>query len=168
MKCSVVRHPIVQAEGDVLIVSHYQDERRFPPPLAQLDRALGGLLRRVFLEEKFEAKPQQLTFVHTAGRLAAKRVMVVGLGRRGEVNTEAVRRAASAAVKRARDIGGKIVSSELLGERLPAKARAQAMIEGALLGSYTFDRYKREKNDKAVEELRIVDPGRRDREIKEG
>ena len=115
MKCSVVRRPIVQAEGDVLIVGHYQDERRFPPPLAQLDRALGGLLRRVFLEEKFEAKPQQLTFVHTAGRLAAKRVMVVGLGRRGEVNTEAVRRAASAAVKRARDIGGKIVSSELLG-----------------------------------------------------
>lgn len=159
MKCSLVRRPVREAEGDVLIVGHYQGERRFSPILAQLDRALGGHLASVIKEEKFEGKPQQLTFVHTEARLNAKRVMVVGLGKRREADAESIRRATATSLRRARDLGAKVVSVELLGDRLPAGARAQAIVEGTLLGLYSFDRHKTgEKNGKAVETLLIVNP----------
>jgi leucyl aminopeptidase len=61
------------------------------------------------------------------------------------------------------------VAAELLGDRLTARQRAQAVVEGAILGTYYFDRYKREKVDKTVTELRIVEPdARRAREAADG
>jgi leucyl aminopeptidase len=49
------------------------------------------------------------------------------------------------------------VAAALPGGRLTARARAQAVAEGALLGLYTFDRYKaRKAEERAVETLTLV------------
>jgi len=161
MKLSVVTRPLAEAEGDLLVVGQYAEEKRLPPALAGLDRKLGGMLADVLRSEKFEGKPEQLTHFYTAGRIPAKLVLVVGLGKRRELDAERVRRAAAAAIRRSRDLGAKIISTALLGDGLSAGVRGQAIAEGALLGTYTFDRYKRERNNKAVEELRVADPDRR-------
>ena len=169
MKLTFQARSLSQAEGDVLVVGGYAEEQRLPSPVAALDRALKGLLSEVLRTEKFNGKPEQIAYVHTAGRLPARHVLVVGLGRRKELDAERVRRAAAAAVRRSRDLGAKVVSTALLGDGLSPKVSAQALAEGALLGTYTFDRYKREKNEKAVEELRVVDPERRqEAAIKDG
>jgi len=160
MKLTFHTRSLVQAEGDVLVVGGYAGEKRLSTSVATLDQALRGLLSEVVRAEKFEGKPEQLAYVHTAGRLPAKRVLVVGLGKRREVDAERVRRAAAVALRRSRDLGAKLVSAALLGDGLSPKVRAQALAEGALLGTYTFERYKREKNNKAVEELRVVDSQR--------
>src|SRR5207247_596824 len=90
-------------------------------------------------------------------------------GPRAETTLEVLRRGAAAALRRARDLGARTVAAEVLGDRLPAPQRAQALVEGALLGTYTFDRYKKEKPERAVEELRIVDAeAGHGREIEEG
>ncbi|MFQ5898073.1 MAG: leucyl aminopeptidase [Candidatus Methylomirabilia bacterium] len=161
MKLSLVVEPLAETGADVLVVGLCAEEKRLPPPLAALDRKLKGLLSEVLGTEKFEGKPNQTSHFYTAGRIPAKRVLAVGLGQRREADTEVVRRAASTALRRARDLGAKIVSTALLGESLPARERARALAEGALLGTYAFDRYKKEKNSAAVEELRVVDPERR-------
>jgi len=161
MKLSLVARPLAEAEGDVLIVGHYAEEKRLAAALAGLDRKLDGMLSEVLRAEKFEGKPEQLSHFYTAGRIPAKLVLVVGPGKRRELDAERVRRAAAAALRRSRDLGAKIVSTVLLGDGLPARVRAQAIAEGALLGTYTFDRHKKEKNNKAVEEFRVVDPDRR-------
>jgi leucyl aminopeptidase len=57
----------------------------------------------------------------------------------------------------------------VLGDRLSPRERARAAVEGAILGTYVFERYKREKSDKTVETLRVVAAdGRRAREVTEG
>ncbi|MFQ5830442.1 MAG: leucyl aminopeptidase [Candidatus Methylomirabilia bacterium] len=161
MKLSLVVQPLAQAEGDMLVVGLYEGERRLPAPLAALDTKLKRHLTEVLGAEKFESKPNQVTHLYTAGAIPAKRVLAVGLGKRRDVNPEVVRHASAAALRRARELGAKIVSTALLGEGLAVRQRAQAVAEGALLGTYAFDRYKKEKNSKAVEELRVVDPDRR-------
>jgi len=167
MRVSVLAKPLPAADGDVLIVGSYADEKRLPEPLARLDRALGGRLGEVLEAEKFQGKPGQLTHLYADGRLPAKRVVVVGLGARGQLTPETIRRAAATGVRRARDLGARVVSIEVLGDTLPPEQRARAVVGGALLGTYSFDRYKREKPDKGVEELRLVEPDtRRGRELK--
>lgn len=161
MKLTFQARSLLQIDGDVLVVGGYAEEKRLSPPVAALDRALKGLLSEVLRAEKFTGKPEQIAYVHTAGRLPTRRVLVVGLGKRKEVDAERLRRASAAALRRARDLGARIVSAALLGDGFPPKIRAQALAEGALLGTYTFDRYKREKNEKTVEEVRVVDPQRR-------
>src|SRR5207248_2503688 len=133
---------------------------------AAVDPAADGQVSNVLEAERFGAKPAHVTHLHTAGRIPAGRVVVVGLGKRTDLTLETVRRAASGGLRRARDLGAKAVAIDVLGDRLPARSRAHSVTEGALLGAYTFDRYKREKAEKRVESLSVVEAdARRRREV---
>ena len=44
---------------------------------------------------------------------------------------------------------------------LTARDRAHAIVEGATLGTYRFDRYLKEKSDKVIQSLAVVEPERR-------
>jgi leucyl aminopeptidase len=169
MKVTVTARALGSIEADALVVGLHAEEPKLREAVARLDRAVGGQLTEVLAAERFQGKPGQLTYVHTGGRLPARRLLVVGLGKRADVTLETVRRAASAGLRRARELGARVVAIETLGDRLPARARAHAVTEGAILGAYTFDRYKREKVDRRVEELRVVEvDARRRREATAG
>ena len=162
MKVTVTVAPLASVEADALVVGLYAEEPKLRDAVARFDRALGGQLAEVLAAERFQAKPTQVTYVHGGARLLARRIVVVGLGKRADLTLETVRRAASTGLRRARELGARVVAIEMLGDRLPGRARAHAVTEGAILGAYTFDRYKREKTDKRVEELRVVEgDGRR-------
>jgi len=157
MKLTVTAGPLTEAVGDVVVVERYAGEGGLGPDAQRLDRALDGLLGRALGEERFEGRLGETTYLHAGGRLRAARVLVVGLGPRAECRAETVRRAASAALRRARDLGARTVVMPLLGTRLDARSRAQAIGEGALLGLYAFDRYKAKKNgDRTVGTLTLV------------
>jgi len=154
-----------EARADVLVLGQYGEGARPAPEITRLDRALGGLLSRVLKSEKFEGKPGQISYFHTGGTVAAERVLVTGLGplKRGAEarDAEPVRRATAAAVRRARDLGAATVAVFMPAAALPARERAQAVVEGALLGTYRFDKYLKEKNGKAVRGLTVLEPDRR-------
>ncbi len=169
MNLQVLAKPLVEVEADALVVGVPADAKTLPPRVAALDKRAGGLLKSVLEAEKFQGKAAALTHVHTAGRVPAARIVVVGLGNGKQTTAEVLRRAAAAGLRRARDLGARAVAVDLLGDRLPSRLRAHAVVEGAILGTYTFDRYKREKNDKAVAALTVVAPdARAAREAAEG
>ncbi|MCI0545798.1 MAG: leucyl aminopeptidase [Candidatus Rokubacteria bacterium] len=149
------------ARADVVVVGRYAGESRLSPVLQAIDAKLGGLLARALETERFEGKTGQVSHLFTDGKLPARRVMVVGLGRRQEAGTEALRRAASTAARRSRDLGAVSVAVSLPADGVSPRARAQAVVEGALLGTYRFDRYLREKSTKALESLAVIEPERR-------
>jgi leucyl aminopeptidase len=169
MNVSVIGQSLAAVAADAVVVGVYADDKKLREPAAGVDAAARGAVADVLAAEKFQGKAGAVTHVHTNGRLPARRVVVVGLGKRAETTTETLRRAAAAGVRRARDLGARTVAVEVLGDRLPARQRAQAVVEGAILGTYTFDRYKREKADRQVETLRIAEPdGRHRRDVADG
>ncbi len=165
MKVAIVTKRLEEVSADALVVGLYAEEKRLPDGLARLDRAAGGRLKAALEAEQFKATAGQVTHVHALGR----RIVVAGLGPRTGTTAEVLRRAAAAGVRRARDLGARTVAAEVLGDRLPARQRAQALVEGALLGTYTFERYKKEKADRVVAEFFVVEAdARRGREVAEG
>ncbi|HEX6212781.1 MAG TPA: leucyl aminopeptidase [Methylomirabilota bacterium] len=169
MNVTVVGEPLASITADAVVVGVYADDRKLREPAARVDHAAGGALRQVLDAEKFQGKVGHVTHLHVNGTPPTRRVVVVGLGRRAETSAEILRRAASAGLRRARDLGARHVAIEVLGDRLPSRQRAQSVVEGAILGTYAFDRYKREKVEKIVDSLRVVEPdGRRRREAADG
>ena len=165
MKVAIATKRLEEVAADALVVGLYAEEKRLPEALARLDRSAGGQIKAALEAEKFKAKAGHVTHLHALGR----RVIVAGLGPRADTTAEVLRRAAAAGLRRARDLGARAVAVEVLGDRLPARQRAQAVVEGALLGTYAFERYKKEKTDRVVEELRVVEAdARRGREVAEG
>ncbi|HEY2993408.1 MAG TPA: leucyl aminopeptidase [Methylomirabilota bacterium] len=169
MNVSVVGQAVGAVSADAVVVGVYAEEKKLREPAARLNEASGGALADVLQAEKFLGKVGHVTHLHTNGKLPSRRVVVVGLGRRADTTAEVLRRAAAAGLRRARDLGARSVAIEVLGDRLPARQRAQAVVEGGILGTYVFDRYKREKSDKQVETLQVAEPdGRHRREVADG
>jgi leucyl aminopeptidase len=168
MNVMVRREAVESVTADALVVGLHAEEKRWPSSLVELDRRAGGQIKGVLDAEKFQAKIGQVTHIHTP-TLAASRLVIAGLGPRRGLVAETLRRGAASALRRARELGARTVAIEVFGLRLPDRQRAHSIVEGAVLGTYTFDRYKREKTDKLVEELRVLAPDRRAaREIEEG
>src|SRR5262245_54029760 len=155
------------ARGDALVLERYADEDGLGPEARRVDAALGGALALALRDQRFEARVAEVADLHTGGRLAVKRVLVVGLGARRDCTAETLRQAAAGAARRARDLAAATVAFPVLGSRargLELAARAQATAEGALLGLYRFDRYKEKRNGgRAVAALTLLIPTARDR-----
>jgi leucyl aminopeptidase len=167
VKLEVAVGPAVRAAGDALVLERYAGEPGLGAEARAVDRALGGLLAEALADQRFEGRVGETADVHTAGRLGVKRVVVVGLGAPRDCTADGVRRAAAAAARRARDLGATSLLLPALGSRasrLPPAARAQAAVEGVLLGLYAFDRYKARKDgERAIAALTLLVPAARDR-----
>ncbi len=132
-----------KVEVDVLVVFAWkgkkEDEVQFSPEAIKVDNALGGLLRRATELEGFQAETGKTFVIHTDGKIAASRVLLVGV----EFVTAKIQTASAAAAKRA--AGGKAKSIAIA---LSSEIEAHAVVEGMMLGSYHFTRHKTVGMDK--------------------
>ena len=145
--------PVQSIAADALLLPVAEEDlrRRGSKGVAAIDAALGGNLLAAARAEHFEGKPGEELELATLGRLPARRVHLLGLGpaerlaedsrRRGhEPLRSAVGRAARVAARAGAHLLAVAVPGALQGD-VPGAARAAA--EGALLGSYSFERYRK-------------------------
>ncbi|MFN2628623.1 MAG: M17 family metallopeptidase [Gaiellaceae bacterium] len=133
-----------QAEADVLALPVADPVEPLAGDGARiLDEKLGGRLGRLAVSGDLRGGVGESLLLHLDGELAAPRLLLAGVGARGEVDAEALRTAAAAA---AGDLGGAVMW--LLDDSLPLSLaeQAAALIEGTLLGSYRPGRWKTEEN----------------------
>jgi len=86
--------------------------------------------------------------------------IIVGLGKKEKFDLEAVRTAASAAIKKAREVKARTVSAVIFkGRGIAVCDAAKAMVEGAVLGLYRFAGYAKEKEkpDFAIGQLVLIE-----------
>lgn len=138
------RHVNAQATEiacDILAVPTFGDPAR-DPLFKAVDQALGGGLTEAARAESFDGKPGQVLTLWAGGRLNARRVVVLGLGAKGDVGPAVIRDMAAAAAQagtRTSSATVAIVLPALAPARLPATV--QQAVEGVLGGTYKFTRY---------------------------
>jgi len=118
------------------------------PSLKALDKALGGVLGEALAELEFDAKPSAELTLHTHGKLAATRVVVLGLGKKAKIDRDTARQAAARAVKTADRTRAATVALVFPFE--DSQALLEAAAEGAQLGAYRFDKYLSERKPQYV------------------
>jgi len=153
MLVTVDSRNLIDAKVDLLALPMAQidpEKWRLTPRLAAVDRALGGRLSAVLESGDFKAKSDESFLLHPAGSIAAKRLLLVGLGEETALELDAFRRAGGTAVGQAASRKAKSVSIAVpRSRRLKPAAIAKALAEGAVLANYRFDTY-RTKNEKPV------------------
>jgi leucyl aminopeptidase len=178
MKVEVTGAPALEIKASVLAVPVFEEEISDAGKglVGEIDRKLGGHLTAAAGEEDFAGKPDQVLTLRSLDRLPAERVTLHGIGTReraaeslSRTGFEALRMAAGAAARAAQKAGASrlaVVAPRLAGQ---AAAAARAIVEGALLGAYRFDRYKTEKKRPALQSLTVALPQglERSREVKD-
>jgi leucyl aminopeptidase len=110
---------------------------------AEVDAALDGELAKLAADARFTGKRGATLVVPTLGKIAARRVVLAGLGNGDALNGETIRRAYGAATTAARDAGATSVDAALPDAQngLDEDAVLGAAAEGALLATYRFTKY---------------------------
>lgn len=129
------------------MTTHQGDVLQAAAPLAALavfeDEALPQAVTDLIEAEDFMARAKQSLLVYPRGALPARRLLLIGLGKRDQAGLDAIRQAAALAGQRAREL-----KAETLAINLPTPAgvepaaAAQALAEGVSLGLYRYLRYK--------------------------
>src|SRR5438128_1976512 len=144
----VVTTPLAQLATPLLAVAVAQGSA-VPDSLAELDRAAGGVVMRAITSGDFKGKRDETALLYPSGA-KAERVLLVGLGKPGEVTRNAIRRAAAVAAKRARGLGAKQLAVTVAAEArngVSARDLGQVVVEGAAQGAWAFTELKATPDD---------------------
>src|SRR5213596_2439337 len=155
---TLVTTPLAQVDTPLLAVALAQGAA-LPASLGELDRAAGGGLARAISSGDFKAKRDESLLLYPSGK--AQRILLVGVGKSGEVTRSSIRRAAAVAAKRARALGATQLAFAVAPEarnNLAAKDLGQVIVEGAGQGAWTFTELKAAPDDPKpdVETVAIV------------
>src|SRR2546429_7854470 len=138
-----LRAPLAQIETPLLAVALAQGGA-VPPSLAEFDRAAGGIVARAMISGAFKGKRDE-TALLSPGGAKPLRLLLVGVGKPGEVTRNNVRRAAAVAAKRARALGATHFAFALVAEArngITAADVGQGVVEGAAQGAWAFTELK--------------------------
>jgi leucyl aminopeptidase len=136
-------------KADAFAVVLYEDEAA-PPEL----KSAFAWLEELRTSGEFAGKASELAVLHQPQGLAAKRLAVVGGGKRAAFDSAALRKAAGSTVRSLKQKGVKTLAWWLAS--IPVDADPGAMVEGALLGNFEPDRHKPSSDAKSLEAFHLV------------
>ena len=129
-----------EIECDALVVGLFEGEKPLEGDLAEIDKRTEGVISSLIETGEFSGKSGESAYVHNTGGLKARRLLLMGYGKKEEFSADNVRRMAGAA---ARTLRGKKSRTFAFLRRsdLNIGESAQAATEGALLSLYDIDKY---------------------------
>ncbi len=161
MEIKVISGDAAKIEAGAIILNLFEGMEHPDGDTASVDKALDGAISQLIDQGEIKGKLNEVTVIHSLGRLPAARVAVVGLGKQEELTLDKIRGAVAVTCRLLRRKGVDSVATIAQGAGLgdiTLEDSAQAIVEGALLGLYTFRKHKTKNNEVGeLKELTIVD-----------
>ena len=129
--------------------------------LKELDSVTGGVIKSIIESEELKGKEAETVYLHLVGNgeIKARRLLLVGVGERGEYTNALVSQMAGTAVRALR---GKNVKSIAILPRLEGNSEeiASVVVEGAFMALFDPDKYRTEdKEAREISKLVVVMDG---------
>ncbi|HUX47684.1 MAG TPA: leucyl aminopeptidase [Dehalococcoidia bacterium] len=161
MEIKVIVGDIAQIEVDAIVVNLFEGVPQLGGATAAVDNALDGAISSLISRGGIKGKFGEVNIVHTFGKpqqVGAEIVAIVGLGKSQDFNTDKIRGVAGEFCRALRKLNCHKIATILHGAGtggIEPEASAQAITEGALLGLYSFNKYKKPEYED-IEEMLIV------------
>lgn len=161
MEIKVLNSELKEQECDVLVVGMFEKTEVLSGIAASVDEAMGEVITEfVIKKDKFEGKFNTTYLLQTYGKIPANKILVVGLGEKEKFSLNKLREISAKIVHKASSIKAKKVCIDLGKLEFDGFDSGQVVAEGALIGEYSFDKYKSDKAEKdkdKIEEFILVE-----------
>jgi leucyl aminopeptidase len=137
---------------DLLVVPAHE-KKLDAPPLRALDRRLRGALRARMEKSRFIGAEGSALLHDTAGLLPAAQLLLVGVGGAADVGGDTWRKIGARARKEAGALGAED-AAVFFAPGDNAESAAGALVEGAFLAGYQFNKYR--SNAKPAAEIKTL------------
>jgi len=161
LEIKVVSGDITRIKVGAAIVNLFEGVQHPGGATGAVDQALGGAITKLIAEGEIKGKANEITLIHTLGKMESERVVVLGLGKQEKFTPDSIRAAMAEVCKFLSKLGVKQAATIVHGAGIggmEAEKAAQALTEGCILGLYTFRKHiTREPEHGEIEELLIVE-----------
>lgn len=148
-----------QVEADALVVSVFEGEDPTAGVIGEVNQAMEGLIKDLMGSDELRGKSGDMVYLYRPGNVKARRVLLVGVGKREDFDLDSVRQLAGSAVRYLRGKGARTVAI-LRRSQLDIVAAAEAAVEGALIGLYEPDVYRTsDREERRIETLILCTAG---------
>ncbi|MBC7929953.1 MAG: leucyl aminopeptidase [Rubrivivax sp.] len=162
----------IEADVQALAVAIFKDEKADEGFLKELDAASGGLIRSVLESEELKGKEGETVYLHlssSGGGMKATRLLLVGVGERGDYSPAQVSQFAGAAIRVLRARNVKTVGLIPRLEGGDATLVASSAAQGAVIGLFEPDKYRTiEKEERTIERLVVLVESADEDELRRG
>jgi len=144
MKIQVKNEKIVDAAATAILIASFEGNQPASKLLDVLDKKCHGLIKDFIASGDYEGKLYQTAVVYTQKKVPAKRIILVGLGKKSDISLEKIRGAFSKAAQYARSLNLKSFSLSLeeTSFDFPVPEVVEAAVLGIRLGLYQFTAFK--------------------------
>lgn len=151
MRVTTTSQPLEKIEADALVIPWFENEG-FSDEIIELSKKTSGSIVAVVEIGEFKGKLYETTPIFTHGKILATRVLLVGLGKKADLDSRLLRNVAGAAARRLVKMGAKKIAFNATLYNRPS-----LIVEGIGLGEYDGGIYKTGKDKPTkIEDLVIV------------
>jgi leucyl aminopeptidase len=152
-----------QCKTDILVLGHFSDRKTLDRSCSVLGRKLTADIKQVIKLGDFKGDAGTSALFYGDSKIAAQRVLLVGLGDKKKATIDTLRKAAAQAAKKAVALKAKRLSLALhcaIGGKFDTATLAQAMAEGIHFGSYRYDEFVTPSKNGRQDSLKVefIDP----------
>lgn len=138
-------------ESDALILPLFEGEGI--GPYSDLDKMVKNLPSDIIKRGVFKGRAKDLYLIHTLENMGPGTILLLGLGKKGEINREKIRQAGGRAAGFLKKAGMR--DAALSTRNISSVPDILSFVEGALLSQYGFGIYKKE-DEKSIKSLTIL------------
>lgn len=156
MQITLETQPFAALETEALVTYVFEETEPVQGRVAEIDQAMGGLLRKLTQSGELTGKTLEFTLIHSPAGLKAARLLLVGAGKKDQFNTAVLRKLTGASLRYLKSRSVKNFAF-LVRENDATLDSAQAFAEGGIAADFETDKYKTEKkSEKAIESARLA------------
>jgi len=160
VEVKAVTGDINEISADVVIINLFEGVSRPGGATGVVDQAMDGLITQLIADGEIKGKLYETTLIHTMGKIAGKRILVVGLGKQEKLSLDLLRSIAAVAARASRKAGAKRVATIIHGTGaggFEVEKASQAITEGTILGLYRFRKHMaKDDEDRDINEFVII------------
>ncbi|MDH3899263.1 MAG: hypothetical protein OEV18_17920, partial [Deltaproteobacteria bacterium] len=141
MEITLQKGDFTAVEAEALVLFHFEQDDRLLDTAAAVNDAAGSIIGQVIEAGDFRGEHLEHLLLYSQGSLAAKRILLMGLGRREEFSVHALREAAAQSLRTLRDRRQpRAVMPIPFDSKFPLELSdtAEACVLGGMLGLYQF------------------------------
>ena len=144
MEIKVIVGDITRAEVDAVIVNLFEEVECPSGATGAVDKALDGVITKLIEQGEIKGKLNEVGIIHSLGKIPARIVAVVGLGKQSEFTLDKIRILAAESCRSLRKLNCRRIASIVHGAGvggIEPEVASQAVVEGSLLGLYSFRKH---------------------------
>jgi leucyl aminopeptidase len=161
MEIRAIIGEIEKTKTDALVVDYFEGDDSLTEKLKMIDKALDNNISQLINQREIKGKLNEITIIHSLGKLPATRVIVLGLGKHNELTKDKIRNAVAILLRILRQKGVLEIVIRTLGAGVAGISdgdSSQAITEGALLGLYTFRKHTTKEQEYApIKQITIME-----------